>query len=119
MPYLIPLIPLISAAATATVGGLEASGVIGGSSGPSAQQIETAQNQQNQKTQQAQEQQAFRQFSPDAQSQTGGSLSNTSLASMIAELAGSPSDTNLAQQTIFGNNQTPGQQGLSSSTLGG
>ena len=95
---------LIGAGVTGTTTGLEASGAIGGgSSGPSAAQLEAAQNQQNQKTMQSQEQQAFRQFAPDAQAQTGGALSSSSLSSLIAELSGAPNDVNLAQQTIFGN----------------
>ena len=109
MPWIVPFIPLLAAGATAgTSIGLDLSQG-GGSSGPSAQQEQTLMNQQNQASQQKQEQEAFRQFAPNAQSQTGGSLSDTSLSSMIAELSGSPADTNLAQQTIFGS-----QSGLSS-----
>jgi hypothetical protein len=99
------LVPaLIGVATTGTSIGLEASGALGGgSSGPSATQLQEAQNEQQQKTQQQQEQQTFRGAAPNAQAQTGGSLSSSSLSSLIAELSGSPADTNLAQQTIFGN----------------
>jgi len=103
MPLSAPIIAaLIGLAGSGVTTGLEASGAIGGSSGPSAQQEQTLLNQQNQQSQQNQEKAAFRQFAPNAQAQTGGSLSDQSLSSMIAELSGSPADTNLAQQTIFG-----------------
>lgn len=105
MPIAPPIIAaLIGLAGTGVTTGLEASGALGGGGGgPSAQQIATQENQANQKSQQLQEQQAFKRFAPDAQAQTGGALSDTSLSAMIAELAGSPADTNLAQQTLFGN----------------
>jgi hypothetical protein len=105
---------LIGAAVTGTTTGLEASGAIGGPSGPNPADIQRQQNLQNQKTLQQQEQEAFKRFSPDVQGQTGGALSDSSFASMVAELSGAPADMNLAQQTLFGN--TPG---LSTGSPGG
>lgn len=115
MPFLAPIGAWLAAnAAAVTAGsalasagttiGLETSGALSkGSSGPSSQQEQMLLNQQNQQAQQKQEQQLFRHFAPDAQAQTGGSLSDNSLSAMIAELSGAPADTNLARQTIFGN----------------
>jgi len=97
---------LIGAGVSGTSLGLEASGAIGGSSGPSAADQEKLTQEANQKSQQTQEQAAFKHFAPDAQAATGGSLSDSSFASMVSELSGAPADTNLAQQTIFGT--TPG-----------
>ena len=112
---------LIGAGTTGTITGLEASGAIGGggSSGPSAASIAQQQNQANQKTQQQQEQEAFKRFAPDAQAQTGGALSDNSLSAMIAELSGAPADTNLAQQTIFGNAPGLSSGGTGLQGLGG
>jgi len=109
---------IIGAAVTGTTTGLEASGAIGGGGGgPSAADLQKMQQMQQQKQQQQQEQQAFSRFAPDVQAATGGSLSDQSFASMVAELSGSPADVNLAQQTLFGPPQ--GSTGLSSSSVGG
>lgn len=102
---LVSILPaLITVGATGVTTGLEASGVIGGSSGPSVQSQELANQEQQQKQQQQQEQQLFKQYAPNAQAQTGGSLSDTSLSALISQLSGAPQDINLAQQTVFGNN---------------
>ena len=104
---------LIGAAVTGTTTGLEASGAIGGgSSGPSAADLQKQQEQQAEAQKKAEADQKaalFRRFAPDAQSQTGGALSDPSFASMVAELSGAPGDIGLAQQTLFGGGtNTPG-----------
>ena|SRR5215469_14672044 len=114
MPLAAPIVAaLIGAGVTGVTTGLEASGAIGGgSSGPSAEQLQQQQQQQEaaaKKAQAEQEAAAFRRFAPDAQSQTGGALSDPSFASMVAELSGAPGDIGLAQQTLFGGGtNTPG-----------
>jgi len=113
---LIALLPALIPAATAgTEVGLQLSGALtpSTSSGPTQQQLQQQQQQQQQALT-TQEQAAFKHAAPDAQSQTGGALSDPSFAAMVAELSGSPADVGLAQQTLFGS--TPG---LSSSNAGG
>jgi hypothetical protein len=105
---------LIGAAVTGTTTGLEASGAIGGGGGPSLSQAEQQQQQQqvqNNKQLTAQEQQAFKQFAPDAQAATGGSLSDQSFSALVSELAGQPGDIQLAQQTIFPSTSSSGLSG--------
>jgi hypothetical protein len=113
---LVALLPALIGAGTAgTEIGLQASGALSpGSSGPSAADQQKLLQEANQKSQQTQEQMAFKNAAPDAQTQTGGALADSSFASMVASLTGAPSDVNLAQNTIFGN--TPG---LSSGGGGG
>ena len=117
---LIALLPaLITGAVGGTSIGLQASGALTPSASGAAQQQEQQlqlQQEQQQKQQQQQEQQLFKNFAPNAQAQTGGSLGDASLASMIAELSGAPGDINLAQQTVFGTG--PGA-GTASSPVGG
>lgn len=95
---------IIGAGVTATDIGLQASGAFQ----PSTSGQVAAQEQSQEAQQKAAEQQAFKHFAPDVQSQTGGSLSDTSFASLVAELAGQPGDIGLSQQTIFGNTNNPG-----------
>jgi hypothetical protein len=102
---------LIGAGVTGVTTGLEASGAIGGGGGPSQatqQQEQLTQQEAAQKQQQQQLQQTFKSFAPDAQAQTGGSLSDSSFASLVAELAGQPGNIGTAQQTIFGSTPESG-----------
>lgn len=93
---------LIGAGTAGTEMGLQASGAL--SPGTGGGQAAAAAATQSQETAlKNQEQQAFKQFAPDVQSSTGGALSNPAFAQMVAELAGSPQDIGLAQQTVFGN----------------
>jgi hypothetical protein len=115
MPWIVPFIPLIAAGATTgTEVGLQLSGALTPSTTGAANAEEIAANQAQQRQQQTAEQEAFKSFAPQAQAQTGGSLADPSLSSLIAQLSGSPADVNLAQQTLFGN-----APGLSSNSLGG
>jgi hypothetical protein len=104
MPWIVPMIPALIGAGTAgTEIGLSASGALSPSTSGATKDAARLQAEMQQKQQQQQEQAAFKRFAPDAQAQTGGALGDQSLSAMIAELSGSPADTNLAQQTVFGN----------------
>ncbi len=102
---------LIGGGVAGVTTGLEASGAIGGGGGPSqsTQQQELLQQQEAaQKQQQQQLQQAFKNFAPNAQEQTGGSLSDASFANLVTELSGQPGNIGTAQEAIFGTTPQPG-----------
>jgi hypothetical protein len=109
---------IIPAAVSGTTTGLQLEGVGTGTPQKDAQaqlqKQELANEQQQQKQQQEALQQAFKHFAPDAQAATGGSLSDKSFASLVAELSGQPGDISQAQQTIFGNTGSTTGSGLAS-----
>lgn len=101
---LIAVLPALIGAGTAATGiGLQASGALSPSTSGQVKQQELLNQEEQQKQQQTSEQALFKRFAPDAQANTGGSLSDTSLAALITELSGNPGDIGLAQQTVFGN----------------
>jgi len=107
MAWIIPLIPsLITAGTAGTEIGLQASGALSPSTSGANNNAQLLATEAQQKQQQTQQQEMFKGAAPNAQAQTGGSLSDSSLSAMIAELSGSPGDIGSAQQTIFGS--TPG-----------
>jgi hypothetical protein len=104
---LIALLPALIGAGTAgTEIGLSASGALSPSTSGATQDAQLLAKETQQKQQQTQQQELFKGAAPNAQAQTGGSLGDSSLSAMIAELSGSSGDLGAAQQTVFGT--TPG-----------
>lgn len=106
-------IPIITAIIGAAGVGTSIAGLAesGGSSGPSAQQLSEQQQQQAQadaqkaaQAQQLQKDQLLRRAAPDAQAQTGGSLTDAPLAQLIASISGQPGDVNSAMKFANGSN---------------
>lgn len=113
---------LIGAGVTGVTTGLEASGTFQPSTtaATNAQEDQLKQQQDAARKQQEQTlQAAFKRFAPDAQAQTGGSLSDASFASLVSELSGAPANTELAQQTLFPDTtNSGGGSGLASGGIG-
>lgn len=94
MPAVGALIPLIVGAVSA---GTSLFSAIKGSGGPSASDLQKQQEQQAQadatrvaQQEASQRDQLMRRVAPNAQEQTGGSLTDAPLAQLIASLAGQP-----------------------------
>lgn len=89
MPQMIPfIIPLITAGAGITTGVMQ-SNAAGDSADKQRQSVLDAQRKAQQDSA-AQRSQAFKQFAPDVQSATGGSLTDPSFANMVQMITGMP-----------------------------
>jgi hypothetical protein len=102
MPAIIPFIPLIVGAAAA---GTTAYATVSANSNADdaiAEQRRMAADAEKKNAEELRraKDQMLRRAMPDAQSQTGGALTDSSFAAMVAELAGLPGDIGMAQKLL-------------------
>lgn len=115
-------IPFIVAATTLFGTGLSAyEALSGGPKGPDQNALLQQQQADEAKAKAAerdQKLQMLRRAAPDAQAQTGGSLTDAGFSQLVANIAGLPGDINLAEQLLKpGSPSAPGAPGTSNSAF--
>jgi hypothetical protein len=114
MPQLI--LPIITAVIGAAGVGTSIYGLTQQPGVPDPKTTQTAVDAQAAKdksSQEQQNQQLARRAAPDAQAQTGGSLTDTAFSDLVARLIGQPGDTTNVHNALFGGSGTEGAPGLS------
>lgn len=97
-------LPFIIAAASLASTGVSVFEAVRGPGGPGGPSVADQQSQalKDRQTRQDQELQLLRRTAPNAQAQTGGSLTDAGFASLVANLAGLPGDVSLAESLLKG-----------------